>query len=133
MGNLGSTLAHSIGFLRTGQIVDLQQHQSVVGSHHALFVPVLHLRRKTHLGYVLRIEMEQTVHRVILLTHFHQRIDVTQLSAQLFISLFLDYLYELRQIYLSECHGVAVVLDNSNFGHVIAIIDKRPQRYDYFL
>ena len=57
------------------------------------------------------------VHRVILLAHLHQRIDVAQLLTQRFVGLLLDHLYCLRQVYLSECYVVAVVLDDGYFGH----------------
>ena len=117
MGNLTGTFPHRLCLLETSQVVHLQQHQSVVGPYDALLVAVLHQSGEAHLGDVLCIEVKQAVHRVILLAHLHQRIDVAQLLTQRFVGLLLDHLYCLRQVYLSECYVVAVVLDDGYFGH----------------
>ena len=129
MGNLGSSLTDGFCLLETSEVVHLEQHQSVVGSHDALLVPVLHQRREAYLGDVLRVEMQQAVHGVVHLAHLHQRIDVAQLFALLVVRLFLNHLYHLWHLHLPECHRVAIVLDNSNLRHFRCKHYKRLQRY----
>ena len=71
MGNLSGTLANGIGLFTTSEVVHLQEHQTVVGFHDTLFVSVLHLRRETNPENVLRVEMEEAVHGVVLLAYLY--------------------------------------------------------------
>ena len=74
--NLSGPLSHSLSLVEASKVVHLKQYQPVVSSRHPLFVFILHLRCKTHLGQILGIETEQPVHRVVLLAHLNQRIDI---------------------------------------------------------
>ena len=86
------------GLLDGGQIVHLEQHQTVVTAHQPLLVPVLPRGCEAHSRQVLRVIRQEAVVGIILHAYLCQRIDGPQLAADLPKSLILDRRHHLFRV-----------------------------------
>ena len=89
---------HRLSLLDGGQIVHLEQHQTVVTAHQPLLVPVLPRGCEAHSRQVLRVIRQEAVVGIILHADLCQRIDGPQLAADLPKSLILDRRHHLFRV-----------------------------------